>query len=284
MDLAKTRKRNPSKQRLLLAVGCLLFVLPACAEPPADEETVAGEAVEDEAVEDEAVEDEAVEAGEAVEDEAMERMLREIERDTRETVAYTGQDQLSARVLEAMRSVPRRAFVPAGEASRAYLDRPLPIGSGQTISQPFIVALMTEMADITEGERVLEVGTGSGYQAAVLAELTDEVYSIEILPELAARARATLDAQGYAKVQTRVGDGWHGWPEEAPFDAILVTAAAERIPPPLLAQLAAGGRLVIPIKEGAFSEQLTLVIRRQDGGLESRELLPVRFVPLTGEH
>ena len=273
MDLAKTRKRNPSKQGLLLAVGCLLFVLPACAEPAADEEAVAGEAVEDEAVEDE-----------AVEDEAMERMLREIERDTRETVAYTGRAQLSARVLEAIQSVPRQAFVPAGEASRAYLDRPLPIGSGQTISQPFIVALMTEMADITEGERVLEVGTGSGYQAAVLAELTDEVYSIEILPELAARARATLDTQGYAKVRTRVGDGWHGWPEEAPFDAILVTAAAERIPPPLLAQLAADGRLVIPIKEGAFSEQLTLVIRRQDGGLESRELLPVRFVPLTGEH
>lgn len=257
-----TRWSLPGRDLLRVAV-LMLFTLPACGDPPGQSD--------------------AVEHGVA-EDEAMERMLGEIVRDTRETVDYTGRSELSARVLEAMGSVRREAFVPPGEESRAYLNRPLPIGSGQTISQPFIVALMSEMAEIGNGGRVLEIGTGSGYQAAVLAELSDEVYSIEIIPELARRARATLDAQGYEHVVTRVGDGWHGWPEEAPFDAILVTAAAEQIPPPLLAQLAPGGRMVIPVKDGPYSEQLTLVTRRQDGGLESRELLPVRFVPLTGEH
>ena len=184
------------------------------------------------------------------------------------------------RVLAAMRKVPRELFVGTGESASAYDDRPLPIGSGQTISQPYIVAFMTEQLRLTGKERVLEIGTGSGYQTAILAELAAKVYSIEIRPELAAAAAARLKELGIGNVEVRTADGYRGWPEEAPFDGILVTAAPERVPPPLLEQLAATGRMVIPV--GAFYQELK-VIERQGGGYTERSVLPVRFVPFVGE-
>jgi len=185
-----------------------------------------------------------------------------------------------ARVLEAMARVPRHEMVPEPYRSLAYGDTPLPIGEGQTISQPFVVAYMTERLGLTGNERVLEVGTGSGYQAAVLAELAREVYTIEIVPALARRAAADLARLGYDRVRVREGDGYRGWPEAAPFDAILVTAAPDRIPDPLLEQLAVGGRMIIPV--GEHDQRLVLVERRPEG-LRITELLPVRFVPMTGE-
>ncbi len=185
-----------------------------------------------------------------------------------------------ARTLAAMRKVPRHEFVPDAVASHAYADHPLPIGHEQTISQPYIVAFMTEALRLRGGEKVLEVGTGSGYQAAVLAEIAREVYTIEIVAPLAARARADLARLGYTSVHVRAGDGYKGWPEAAPFDAIMVTAAAPRVPEPLLAQLKDGGRLVIPV--GEDDQQLMIVTRK--GDTFAREtVLPVRFVPMTGE-
>lgn len=181
-----------------------------------------------------------------------------------------------ARVLEAMRRIPRHLFVPESERAQAYADHPLPIGSGQTISQPYIVAFMTEQLQLTGKETVLEIGTGSGYQTAVLSELAAKVRSIEIRPELAEGARARLKALGASNVMVRTGDGWGGWPEEAPFDAIIVTAAPERVPPPLLEQLAGSGRMVIPV--GGFYQELK-VLEKEDGGLRERSVLPVRFVP-----
>ena len=187
-----------------------------------------------------------------------------------------------ARVLAAMRAVPREPFVPARDRARAYDDSPLPIGDGQTISQPYIVALMSELADVQPGERVLEVGTGSGYQAAVLAHLTrpDQVYTIEILPGLAASARRALNGAGYQAIHTQTGDGYLGWLEAAPFDAILVTAAAPEIPPDLLGQLATTGRLVIPVGPVGVVQMLRVVERQPDGEFVSRDVLPVSFVPL----
>jgi protein-L-isoaspartate(D-aspartate) O-methyltransferase len=185
-----------------------------------------------------------------------------------------------ARVLAAMRAVPRHLFVPEELRDRAYDDAPLPIGEGQTISQPYIVAFMTEAARLRPGDRVLEVGTGSGYQAAVLAAAGAEVMSIEILPGLADRARQALAAAGFAKVAVRTGDGFRGWPEAAPFDAVLVTAAPDEVPPPLLGQLKVGGRLVIPVGTGT---QELIRVTRTAKGYERESLLPVRFVPMTGE-
>jgi protein-L-isoaspartate(D-aspartate) O-methyltransferase len=184
------------------------------------------------------------------------------------------------RVLAAMLTVPRHRFVPERLRREAYDDNPLPIGEGQTISQPYIVALMSELLQLTGAERVLEVGNGSGYQAAVLAELAKEVYSIEILEPLARRAAATLRELGYAGVVVRAGDGYLGWPEAAPFDAIIVTAAPDHIPQPLVDQLKVGGRLVIPV--GAFSQEL-LQCMKTPTGLLRRDIIPVRFVPLTGD-
>jgi protein-L-isoaspartate(D-aspartate) O-methyltransferase len=190
-----------------------------------------------------------------------------------------GRGLSDARVLAAMGRVPRHLFVPSGLASRAYGDYPLPIGGGQTISQPYIVALMTEWAQVRPGDKVLEVGTGSGYQAAVLAEITDRVFSIEIRPDLAREAAARLKSLGYSKVQVKSGDGYLGWPEEAPFDAILVTAAAPRVPPALAAQLKEGGRLVIPLGDPDGAQTLVR-LRRVKSELKEEERLPVRFVPL----
>lgn len=183
------------------------------------------------------------------------------------------------RVLAAMRRVPRHELVPERWRSRAYEDTPLPIGEGQTISQPFIVALMTELAAVERGARVLEVGTGSGYQAAVLAELGADVYTIEIVEPLARRARADLDRIGYGRIHTRHGDGYRGWPEVAPFAAIIVTAAPPEVPAALLAQLAPGGRLVIPV--GSADQELQVHERTGDG-IRVRRVLPVQFVPMTG--
>ena len=184
------------------------------------------------------------------------------------------------RVLAAMSRVPRHELVPQDQRARAYQDSPLPIGFGQTISQPFIVALMTQSVAASAADKVLEVGTGSGYQAAVLSELCQTVLSIEIVPQLAERAARDLERLGYDNVQVRSGDGYAGWPEEAPFDIIIITAAADQIPPPLLEQLAPGGRLIMPVGRVNDVQELTLV-RNQDGELRRTRITPVRFVPLT---
>ena len=186
-----------------------------------------------------------------------------------------------ARVLEAMRKVPRHRFMPESQRAHAYDDRPLPIAQGQTISQPYIVALMSELADVKPGDTVLEVGTGSGYQAAVLAEMGVKVFSIEIIEPLAKQATATLSELGYGnKVEVRHGDGYAGWPERAPFDAVIVTAAPPKIPKPLKQQLKVGGRLVIPV--GKHYQSLIRVTRTKDGFREE-SVIPVRFVPMTGK-
>jgi len=188
-------------------------------------------------------------------------------------------------VLDALARVPRHLFVPDSEAGRAYENRPLPIGHGQTISQPYIVALMTDLLDVTPGDRVFELGTGSGYQSAVLAEIGCNVWTMEVVEELGKRASETLAATGYAdRVTTRIGDAYYGWAEAAPFDAIVVTAAGDHVPPPLVEQLKPGGRMVIPVGTGFLTQQLLLVEKLEDGGVRSREVLPVRFVPLTGDH
>jgi protein-L-isoaspartate(D-aspartate) O-methyltransferase len=186
-----------------------------------------------------------------------------------------------ARVLAAMEKVRRHQFVPSLLAGAAYDDNPLPIGEGQTISQPYIVAFMTEALRARAGARVLEVGTGSGYQAAVLGELVKEVYTIEIVPALGKRAAALLKSLGYRNVQVRIGDGYRGWPEKAPFDAIMLTAAPEKIPEPLLRQLKQGGALVAPV--GPSGDQRLVRITRTAGGFAREQLLDVRFVPMTGK-
>jgi protein-L-isoaspartate(D-aspartate) O-methyltransferase len=185
-------------------------------------------------------------------------------------------------VLRAMRQVPRHLFVPPGETENAYEDRPLPIGEGQTISQPYIVALMTELLEPQKRDRVLEVGTGSGYQAAVLAEIVDTVFTIEIIEGLALQAEERLCSLKYRNVVVKRGDGYHGWLEHAPFDCIIVTAAAADIPEPLIQQLSEGGRMVIPAGE-AWAVQELLLLEKKDGKITTREVLPVRFVPLTRE-
>ena len=196
-------------------------------------------------------------------------------------------DQIEARgvkdsaVLATMRRVPRHEFVPAAARLFAYNDHPLPIGEGQTISQPYIVGLMTELLQVKAGQRVLEIGTGSGYQAAVLAELGVEVYTIEIVEKLASSSRAVLNRLGYEKIQVRAGDGYQGWPEVAPFDRIIITAAPPRVPQPLIDQLKPGGRLVVP--EGIREQTLILYTKSADGKLQRESVLPVRFVPMTGE-
>jgi len=183
-------------------------------------------------------------------------------------------------VLAALRRVPRHEFVPPEVRPFAYGDHPLPVGEGQTISQPYIVALMTELLALKKTSRVLEIGTGSGYQAAVLAEIAGEVYTIEIIEQLARSAQSVLERLGYRNVFVRVGDGYRGWPEQAPFDAIIITAAPENIPDPLVEQLKPGGKMVLPL--GRWNQEL-VVVTKEAAGIHRRAVLPVRFVPMTGE-
>jgi protein-L-isoaspartate(D-aspartate) O-methyltransferase len=212
---------------------------------------------------------------------ARERLVRQIAADARDTADYTGRARFSDAVMDAMMKVPRHLFVPPLQRAYAYENRPLPIGHGQTISQPYVVALMTELLDLRAGERVLEVGTGSGYQAAVLAALGAEVYTIEIVAPVALAGAQALREAGYTAVRTRIGDGYAGWPDAAPFDAVIVTAAPAAIPAPLVAQLRTGGRIVVPVGAQHETQQLMVGIKRADGTLEQRRTLPVRFVPLT---
>lgn len=186
------------------------------------------------------------------------------------------------RVLKAMENVARHYYVPEGMRAHAYEDRPLPIGQGQTISQPYIVAAMTEMLDLQPEDRVLEVGTGSGYQAAILAEIAAQVYTIEIIAKLGEQAAEVLREQGYTNVHTKVGDGYLGWPEAAPFDAIIVTAAPDHIPQPLVEQLKVGGKMAIPVGPTFAEQKLVLLEKKMDGTLEKTTMMFVRFVPLTG--
>lgn len=183
-------------------------------------------------------------------------------------------------VLEAMRKVKRHEFVPGKHLDDAYKDHPLPIGYGQTISQPYIVALMTELADVRPGEKVLEIGTGSGYQAAVLAEITDSVFTIEIVKELGESAKARNAKLGYKNTEVKIADGYYGWKEFAPFDAIIVTAAAEHIPPPLIEQLKDGGKMVIPVGH-PYQVQNLMLVEKINGKIKSKNIIPVRFVPFT---
>lgn len=209
------------------------------------------------------------------------RMLAAIDADTRATARWTGRERLSESVLTALRQVPRDVFVPSARAGAAYDNAPLPIGHGQTISQPFIVALMTDLLELKPGDRVLEVGTGSGYQAAVLAELDAKVYSVEVIPELSQRAGEALARTGHADVALRVGDGGAGWPEHAPYDAIIVTAAAPEIPQALIEQLRPRGRMVIPVGPPHGEQELLLIEKDADGIAHERRILSVAFVPLT---
>jgi protein-L-isoaspartate(D-aspartate) O-methyltransferase len=208
-------------------------------------------------------------------------LMAEIEAEMRETGRWTGRAQLSPRVAAALAKVRREAFVPPRSSDAAYANRPLPIGHGQTISQPFVVALMTDLLDLQPDDSVLEVGTGSGYQAAVLAELAAKVCSIEVIPELAHIASAALAAEGYDTVALRIGDGALGWPERAPFDAIIVTAAAPDIPSALIEQLRPGGRMVIPVGPRHGDQDLILLTKSAAGEVRRRTILPVAFVPLT---
>ena len=216
--------------------------------------------------------------------EARQQLVKVIEADVGATSPYLDKQALDPRVLQALGKVPRHEFVPQEERRFAYANRPLPIGYGQTISQPYIVAVMTDLLKPTADSKVLEVGTGSGYQAAILAELVSKVYSIEIIAPLAQQAKARLSQLGYTNIYTRTGDGYYGWEEAAPFDAIVVTAAASHVPPPLIKQLKVGGRMIIPVGSRFMTQELLLVSKHPDGSVTTRQILPVRFVPLTGQH
>ncbi len=209
-------------------------------------------------------------------------MVGEIERMAASTPLDAGSRTLDRQLLQVMSRVPRHLFVPADQQRHGYENRPLPIGNGQTISQPYIVALMTHLLRPEPGHVVLEIGTGSGYQAAVLAELAGRVYTMEIIQALGIEAKKRLAQLGYRNVEVEIADGYYGWPSRAPFDGIIVTAAASHIPLPLVQQLKPGGRMVIPVGTSFLTQQLMLIEKRPDGSVLSRQLLPVRFVPLTG--
>jgi len=208
------------------------------------------------------------------------RLVVEVDATYAMTRAETGLAAMSPPVRAALAKVERHRFVPASQAAAAYRNHPLPIGSGQTISQPYIVALSTDLIAPQAGQRVLEIGTGSGYQAAILAEIVSQVYSIELIPSLGREAAERLKTLGYANVEVRIGDGYAGWPEQAPFDGIVVTAAAPRVPQALVDQLKPGGRMVIPVGASHEAQELLLLVKRADGSVEKRSVLPVRFVPL----
>lgn len=209
-----------------------------------------------------------------------EALVDELRRDSRVAEEY-GAPPLSDAALASIGAVLRHEFVPQALRQEAYRNYPLPIGAGQTISQPYIVALMTDLADVSRDDTVLEIGTGSGYQAAVLAELAGHVYTIEIIDTLGRRAMQALERLGYDNVTVRIGDGYAGWPEEAPFDAIVVTAAPDQVPQPLIDQLKVGGRMVIPVGRENSVQTLQLLIKGASGELEVTDIIPVRFVPLT---
>jgi protein-L-isoaspartate(D-aspartate) O-methyltransferase len=207
-----------------------------------------------------------------------------IKADVERTRDFLKQESLDERVFDAIRKVPRHEFVSDDQRPYAYQNRPLPIGYGQTISQPYIVAVMTDLLELKKTDRVLEVGTGSGYQAAILAELADSVYTIEIVEELGKQAADNLKRAGYGAVHTRIGDGYYGWETAAPFDGVVVTAVASHIPPPLIKQLKPGGRMIIPVGAQFMTQYLVLVTKGADGKVTTRQILPVTFVPLTGAH
>ena len=212
------------------------------------------------------------------------QMVSAIEDDVLLTEKYINKKSFNKIVMQAMNTVPRHEFVPADMRAKAYENRPLPIGFGQTISQPYIVALMTDLLQPQPDQRVLEIGTGSGYQAAVLSQLMAQVYSIEIIEELGKSSTELLTQLGYDNIETRIADGYNGWPQHAPFDSIIVTAAISHIPPPLVQQLKKGGRMLIPVGTRFQTQYLTLVEKDLQGKVTTRQLLPVIFVPFTGGH
>jgi protein-L-isoaspartate(D-aspartate) O-methyltransferase len=211
-------------------------------------------------------------------------MINVIKSGVRMSQQFLEKGALDEKVLDAMLKVPRHEFVPEDQRPYAYDNRPLPIGYGQTISQPYIVAVMTDLLGLEKGDKVLEIGTGSGYQAAILAELTDAVFTIEIIEGLGRQAGERLEQLGYNNVRTLIGDGYYGWPSESPFEAIVVTAAASHIPPPLIEQLKPGGRMIIPVGSRFMVQHLVLVTKDAANKVTTRQILPVSFVPLTGEH
>ncbi|MES9991479.1 MAG: protein-L-isoaspartate(D-aspartate) O-methyltransferase [Candidatus Thiodiazotropha sp.] len=211
-------------------------------------------------------------------------MVSLIEQDVRDTSSYLEKRQLDSRIMMVMADVPRHEFVPRDIRDRAYENRPLPIGHGQTISQPYIVAIMTDLIAPEPGHRALEIGTGSGYQAAVLSRLVEKVYTMEIVEPLGKQASGRLKRLGYDNIEVTIADGYHGWKEHAPFDIIIVTAAASHIPPPLIEQLKPGGKMIIPVGSRFMTQQLLLVDKDVENEITVRQILPVRFVPLTGEH
>ena len=212
------------------------------------------------------------------------QMIKTIEADVRSGYGNLAQKDLDENVINALNTVPRHEFVPKKLQQSAYDNRPLPIGYGQTISQPYIVAVMTNLLHVGKNDKVLEIGTGSGYQIAVLAELVDKAYSIEIIEPLGKEAEARLQRLGYDNIVLKIGDGYYGWKEHAPFDAIIVTAAASHIPPPLIKQLKPGGRMLIPVGSRFMVQELLLVEKSEEGKISTQQLLPVAFVPLTGKH
>ncbi len=212
------------------------------------------------------------------------RLVLEVAGDVAQTSGYIGKDTLDERVMRVLGTVARHQFVPPELQYLAYENRPLPIGHGQTISQPYIVALMTDLLEPGPDDVVLEIGTGSGYQAAILSRLVKQVYSIEIIPELATSATERLHQLGFDNVEVKNADGYYGWPEHAPFDAIIVTAASSHIPPPLVQQLKPGGVLMIPVGPAFQVQQLSMVRKNAEGEITIRQLMPVSFVPFTGEH
>ena len=214
----------------------------------------------------------------------LQRLLDEIESEYRYTSKMTGKRSLDPKVKTALGNVPRNKFVPDGSIEFAFENRPLPIGHGQTISQPYIVALMTDLLELKADDTVLEIGTGSGYQASILSQLCKQVYSIEYVTGLADLARARLQKLGYDNIETKAGNGYDGWPEHAPYDGIIVTAAASHIPRPLIEQLKPGGRMVIPVGQPYSYQELMLVEKTEDGELDIRQVLGVAFVPFRGEH
>lgn len=212
------------------------------------------------------------------------KLINEIKANVEETSIYLDKEALDPQVMKAMSTVPRHKFVPLLQRPFAYLNRPLPIGHGQTISQPYIVAIMTDLIKPKPKHRVLEIGTGSGYQAAILSQVVKEVYTIEIVKPLGEDAIERFKGLSYKNIQARIGDGYYGWKEAAPFDGIVVTAAASHVPPPLVQQLKPGGRMIIPVGSMFMVQHLVIVEKDLQGKITTRQILPVRFVPLTGGH